>query len=765
MLFRKLLRTFLRYKAQFISMIIMVILGIGVFSGFNAEWYSIDKDCNEFFEKSNLADYRIYLTDEMKMHFQGFSDEELNKVLEIEGVEAASKVVEINTTESRENETIKMCVTSNNMVTSPYVVKGNKYDPSSVNGLWISQNYAEHNNYKIGDEITLSYGTLFEKTFRIEGYALSGEFLINTDGVAVMPNYDTIGYCFISPEAYKNALGFEFYTQINVKSNINNKKFSGIVDNKLGNTYQVLAKVDLPSYSEAHGEANEGKTMGLLLPIIFLLIAVLTMVTTMNRLTQNEKIQIGILKALGFKNRRIVWHYVSYALFIGVVGSIIGLLLGYGVGYFIFSENGSMGTYFEMPNWKLHMPWFVWLGVLGIIGFLTLIGYLSVKKILKGTAAEALRPYEPKKMKALAIEKTKLFHKLGFATRWNLRDTFRHLSRTFMTVFGVLGCALLLFASFGMLSTMNAFVDSYYNTSLNYESKIALAETVSNDQAKALAEKYNGDYSSTLAIKIDGDTYSLDVFDNSKDKYVVLGDNSKKLKNISNDGVYICQRVADKFNLKKGDSIELSLYGKKEIYKVNVVGTIYSLSEGIIMTDDYAEKINLPYSIDTIYTSTKKSNIVNDDSITTIYTKNDIMNTFDTFMKIMNEMIAMLVVFSCILAFVVLYNLGAMSFTERYRELSTLKVLGFKNNKIRTIMITQTIWLSIIGIIIGVPLGMIVLKVLIKLLASDYEMKITYAPYVYIVSIVVTFAVSVLVSFIVSRKTKKIDMVESLKAE
>lgn len=766
MLIRKLLRTFFKYKAQFISMIIMIVLGVGVFAGFNSEWYSIEKNCNNFFDESNLADYRVFLTDDMKSNHVGFTDEELNKVLSIDGVKSASRVVEINTTESKENETIKMCVTSNNSVTSPFVVSGNSYDPSSINGLWLSENYAIRNDYKIGDEITLSYGKLIEsKKFIIEGYALSGEFLINTDGVAMMPNFDTIGYCFISPAAYKEALGFEFYTQINIISNLDAKEMSERIDDALGNSFQIIEKNDLPSYSEAYGESDEGKTMGLLLPVLFLLIAVLTMVTTMNRLTQNEKVQIGILKALGFKNRRITWHYTAYALFIGLVASIIGIGLGYGVAYFIFSKNGSMGTYFEMPYWDVHMPWFVWLGVIGIIGFLTLIGYLSVRKILKGNAASALRPYEPKRMKSLFIERSELFHKLGFATRWNIRDTFRHFSRTFMTIFGVLGCTLLLFASFGMLSTTNGFIDSYYNTSLNYESKISLSENTSEEKALELANKYNGDYSSTLAIKIDGKTYTLDAIYNSNDNYVLLNDDAKKMESISSAGCYVCQRLAESYNLKVGDTIKFSLYGEKELYTVTVVGTTYSLSEGITMTVDCAKNIGIPYTIDTIYTKTLKSDILQDENITSISTKEDIMNTFDTFMAIMNEMIFMLVAFSCILAFVVLYSLGTMSFTERYRELCTLKVLGFKNNKIRTIMITQTIWLSLLGIAIGVPLGMAVLKLLIKLLASEYEMKVYYAPYVYIISIVVTFAVSLLVSWLVSRKTKKINMVESLKAE
>ena len=765
MLFKKLIRTFFNYKAQFLSMIIMIILGIGIFSGFNAEWYTIDRNINEFFNDSNLADYRIYITDEMKLHYQGFSLDDLNKILEIDGIDEASMVVEINTTEAKENDTIKMAISTNTNVTKPLVIKGNEYNENSENGLWISENYASRNNYNIGDEITLSYGKIFKNTFIIEGIALSGEYLINTDGISLMPNYDTIGYCFISPKAYKRLLGYEFYTSINIKSNLDSLEISNLVDNKLNNTYQILSKDDLSSYSEAFGEVSEGKTMGSLLPVIFLLIAILTMVTTMNRLTQNEKTQIGILKALGFKNKRIIWHYTSYALFVGIIGSILGIGVGFIIAYVIMSKTGTMGIYFEMPYWTIYMPWFVYLGIILIILFLTLIGYLSVKNILRGSASDSLKPVEPKKMKSLAIEKTKLFHKLSFQTRWNLRDTFIHITRTLMTIFGIFGCTLLLFATFSMLSTMNSFIDSYYNVSLNYESKIALSNSIDNTKALALANEYNGDYSTTKAIKINGETYTLDIFNNKNDKYILLNNDFKKMNNIDNSGCYVCQRILSLYGYKVGDILEFSLYGKKDIYRVKIVGDVYSLSEGIFMSSEAIKNLDISYSIDTIYTDSLKKDIINNDDIISIYSKDDIIKTFDTFTTMLIEMIVLLVLFSSLLAFVVLYNLGTMSYLERYRELATLKVLGFKNKKIRSILVSETIWLTIIGIILGIPTGYLVLNLLIKLLASDYEMKVYCAPYVFIISILITFIVSVFVSYLVSRKTKRINMVEALKQE
>lgn len=194
----------------------------------------------------------------------------------------------------------------------------------------------------------------------------------------------------------------------------------------------LLTKDEVVSYSESKGEAEEGKVMGSVIPVIFLLIALLTMVTTMHRLTAKEKTQIGTLKALGFKDRRILRHYTSYAFMIGVAGCILGTALGYLMAWYIMNPAGMMGTYFDMPEWKLYMPWFCTLIIIVIILSLTFIGFLSVRQMLKGTAADALRAYSPKKMKPMLIEKTKMFHRLSFGTRWNLRDVIRHKSRTAM---------------------------------------------------------------------------------------------------------------------------------------------------------------------------------------------------------------------------------------------------------------------------------------------------------------------------------------------
>ena len=552
----------------------------------------------------------------------------------------------------------------------------------------------------------------------------------------------------------------ELYTQINIKSDLTKKELSGKVDSALDKATIILSKDETIAYSMSQGEVQEGKTMGSILPVMFLAIAILTMVTTMHRLAVNEKTQIGILKALGFKDKKIIWHYTSFSFFIGIIGTVIGIGLGYLIAYYIMNPNGAMGTYIDMPDWKLHMPWFCSIVIVLINVFLTFIGYLSVKNMLRGNAAEALRPYVPKKMKPLKIEKTKLWKKLNFGTKWNLRDIMRHKARSIMTLFGIIGCTLLIIASFGMRDTMNNYVDVFYNKAINYNSKINLSDSATNEESIKLANDYEADFASINSVKVKDQTMTIEMYDIKYDRVKFL-DQKMKFFKLENNGVYICDRVAEKFELKVGDEFEFTPYGEEKSYTVKVVGIIHTITEVAVMTLEYAKSIGFVYHINTLYTDYQ--NITTSNLIPSVQTKDSIIKSFDTFMSLMKLSVTCLIIAAFILGGIVLYNLGVMSFMERYREMATLKVVGFKDKKIGRLLISQNLWLTIIGLIIGLPVGDFTLRFLIKELASEYEMVPVVSWVTYLLTSLLTCLLSFVVSYFIARKNRKINMVESLK--
>ena len=756
MLLRKLWRTMGLYKAQFISMIIMISLGIGIFIGFNMEWVSIEKNTGGFFDDTGFADYRI-------VSEAGFTKNDLKSIEDMDGADRASRYICVNAdVKGRDGDSVALTVTENEDVSGFMVVQGDAYDSKSADGIWLSDRYAGANNIAAGDKLTLEYKN-FEIKGEVKGLIKASEHMVCVrDETQIMPDYDTYGYAYISPVFYEKAAGFEYYPQINVISDMSKKAFTDEADDALDRTLLILSKDENASYAGADSEIEEGKTMGSILPVLFLLIAVLTMVTTMHRIAAKEKLQIGTLKALGFKDRRILRHYTSYAFMIGITGSVIGVALGYFVAYMIMNPDGTMGTYFDMPEWKLYLPWFCYVTLACIILLLTLIGYLSVKKMLQGTAADALRPYSPKKMKRLLIEKTHIFDRLSFGARWNLRDAMRHKSRMAMSLIGIVGCTLIITATLGMRDTMNDFLKTYYDDATNYSSRIYIAEEADSDERDRLVSEYDGDWSSSASVQIEDKAVSLDIYDTSEDKVRFPAD-GEGFAELADDGAYVCRRIADEFNLEQGDSIRISPYGGDDEYTLKVAGIIRSVSENIVISPEYAGRIGIDYVIDSVYTDTPKADIKADGAIKSVQSKQAIIDSFDSFMEIMNLMIVIFILAAAVLGVVVLYNLGVMSYTERYTEMATLKVTGFRDRKIGRLLAGQNLWISVIGIIIGIPAGAGALSYLMTALAPEYELKIVIGPVTYIVSVLLTFGVSMAVSLMVARKNRHIDMVEALK--
>ena len=758
MLFKKMLRTAWQYKAQFISMILMVMLGVGMFVGFNMEWVSIEHNMSSFFEDSRFADYR--LADE-----KGYTDEALKKIEKIDGVDSAARFLTVNVdVKGKEGDSVALAVTTNPEVSLFVTISGDEYDKNSADGIWLSDRYAAENGVKLGDEIAFAYRNVEIKGI-VKGLIKAGEQMICVrDKTQLMPDFSTHGYAYVSPVLYEKAVGFGYYPQINVISKLDKDDFTEKVNEALGKTTVVLTKDDTIAYSQAEGEADEGKTMGSILPSLFLLIGLLTMVTTMHRLTAKEKTQIGTLKALGFHDSKISLHYTSFALFVAVTGTILGVGMGFGIARMIMNPNGMMGTYLDLPEWELIMPRFCVFVIVLIIVALTLIGFLSVRKMLAGTASDALRPYSPKKMKPMMIEKTKVFHRLPFGTRWNMRDIVRHKSRTAMSLIGIVGCTILILASFGMKDTMNSFLNLYYDNGLNYSSRIYLSETATNEEKKEVIDKYEGDYGGSLSVQLKEKTVSLDIYAVTHDKIRIMDENNDKI-DIVNDGAYICVRLSEEFGVKPGDYVPISPFGTNDTYKLKIAGIFRSVSENIVISDDYAAAVGIPYTIDSVYTDAEKSNVEQSAAIKSVQSKQMIMDSFEVFLSMMDMMIYLLVGGALLLGIVVLYNLGAMSYTERYREMATLKVVGFRDKKIGRLLSGQNLARSVVGRVLGIPLGALTLSYLLKTLASEYEMKMAIGVVSYIVTAVLTVGMSLLVSLMVARKNKKIDMVEALKGQ
>lgn len=753
MLFKKLLRTAWSYKSQFISMIIMLSLGIGVFLGFNIEWHSIETDTSEFFKATSYADFRIYFE-------AGFDSSDTEKIKAINGVEAATRYLTVNAGIDNSEKSVTLNVSEDYSVSTMLITSGAQYS-AETDGIWLSDRFAEVNGISLGDSLTLTYKGV-EISGKAVGFCKSSENMICVaDSNQLMPDYNTHGFAYISPKMLEKALGAVFYPQISIKSELTKTELENKIETALEKNIQVTEKELHIAYAGAESEAEEGKTMGSVLPVLFLAIAALTMVTTMHRIASNEKLQIGTLKALGFRDRRILIHYTSYGLFIGALGAALGIALGYGIAALIISPGGMMSTYFDLPDWKLTMPSFCVPVIILTLLFLTLISYFSARKMLKGTAAEALMPYTPRAMRKSRMESSKIWERLPFSAKWNIRDIMRHKARSGMTLLGVFGCMLLIVGGLGMRDTISEFIRSLDITN-NYSSKLTVSEAADNKSASALCRSLNGDWQATSGISYNGEAAVLDIYSAENGNIRFLNEKNE-LMPLGSDGAYLCLRLKNTASI--GDIIEISPYGSDKTYKVAVAGYFRSpMSESIIMTADCAEGLDADYRITYIYTDKATGEIDSSALISGKQDKNTVMESYNTFLELLNLMIAILIAAAIVLGIAVLYNLGIMSYVERRRELATLKVLGFRDKKIGLLLINQNMLLTLVGVIIGAPGGAGVLYILIKLLCSEYELKLASSGFSYAASILLTAGVSLIVGIAVARKNKKINMVEALKA-
>ncbi|MDO4280172.1 MAG: FtsX-like permease family protein [Peptococcaceae bacterium] len=751
MLLRKLLRTAWLYKGQFISMIVTVCIGVGIFLGFQMEWKSIEADTAQFFEETNYADFRLY--DEA-----GFSDKDLDAIEKIDGVDAASRYLSLTAGVKGTDKSVALNVPETGTVSVPFVLEGADF-ATDREGIWLSDRFAAANNIAIGDEMTLTVQGK-SLTAKVVGLCKGSEDLVCvSDSSQMMPDFESYGYAFISDASLRKALGRDYYPQLNIRSTLSEDALEEEIDDALDRTIQLHAKDDHLAYSMVQGETDEGKTMGTILPVIFLAIGLLTMVTTMHRIAAAEKIQMGTLQALGFRNRKIVRHYACYGLFVSLCGTLPGIALGYGVGRLFIDPDSTLGAYFDLPAWPLVMPSFCVPVVIGIILFMTLISHLSVRQMLKANAAETLRPYEPRAMKQGLVERLPGFDRLGFSTRWNLRDLLRHKIRVFVTLFGIVGCMLLLVGGLGMKDSTIHLIDTIDDNIYHFTTRLTLADDTARADALALADEVDGDWQASSAANFDGESVAVDVYQAGTDNIRFIDEDDNRV-DLADNGVYLCLRLAD--GIAPGDEIEFSPYGSDDTYTVRVAGILRSLTDkSIIMTDTYAEKIDLPYQITTIYT--RAEDIPDASFITASQRKSAIIDSFDEMMDLMNLMVYALIVGAIVLSVVVLYNLGTMSYIERRRDLSTLKVLGFRDGRIARLLIQQNLWLTLLGIVIGYPVAINVLRTLIEALVAEYEMRLVISPASYIASFVITCGVSLAVSWLVARKNRHLDMVEALK--
>ena len=689
---------------------------------------------NSYYENTNLADGWIY--------GEEISDDVFSDIKSMEEIKDAQREMVVDTVAnySSDPEITLHVVEGNQNISKFYLFKGKDFDPNDEEGIWIDKRFADGRKLDIGDKITLKFdGNKVSKTVR---------------GIMYSPEY--VYYI------QEGTIALDGYEELDEKD------FKSALEDKLGQKayVQYVDRDNNVGIKTLQDEISQHQMFSGIFPAIFVLVSLLTLVTTMSRVISAQRMQIGTLKAMGYSNKSIILHYLSYGFVLSLSGSVIGLVVGPLTIPYLFYP--TMSSTYSLPRWgpSWDISFFAVAGLMVVSS--VLISYISVKGISDENPSETIRPKAPKLVSSGLIERTKIWERFSFNERWNYRDAKRNKTRAIMSVFGVFACALLVMSAFGMVDSINDVEDWQYNQIYNFNSKLLLEENITDSQLDHILDETGGEgiREEAIELKYKGikKTGTLTVMNDSE--YYKVTDANRNYMHLDPDGIAISDKMAEVLGLKVGDKVRWHVAGNPKWIDSEITET-YSIpfGQGLIMSPEVFDEIGGDdYNYSTNVVLTKKNVKENYTGVSSITTSEDIRKGWNTMTEALDLMVSVLTTFAIVLAVVVLYNLGLLSFTEIQRELATLKVLGFNSKSLRRLLLTQNLWFSTIGFILAIPGAYVLMGIMMGSTGDEYCFPINIYLWNFIVSFLITFGLSVLVNLAFSRKIKKVNMVESLKS-
>ncbi|WP_304094112.1 ABC transporter permease [Methanobrevibacter ruminantium] len=760
MLYRKMLRDFKDHKAQFLSIFLMALIGVFAFTGISGEAVGLVDVSSSYYENTNLADGWIY--------GEEISDDVFSEIKSMDEIKDTQREMVVDTVAnySSDPEITLHIVEGNQNISKFYLFKGKDFDPNDEEGIWIDKRFADGRNLDIGDKITLRFdGNKVSKTVR--GIMYSPEYVYYIQEGSLLPDFSQVGFAYIPSKGADfdieyNTIALDGYDELDEKD------FKSALEEKLGQKayVQYVDRDNNVGIKTLQDEISQHQMFSGIFPAIFVLVSLLTLVTTMSRVISAQRMQIGTLKAMGYSNNSIILHYLSYGFVLSLTGSVLGLVIGPLTIPYLFYP--TMSSTYSLPSWG--PSWdisFFAVAALMVVSSV-LISYISVKGISDENPAETIRPKAPKLVSSGLIERTKIWKRFSFNERWNYRDAKRNKTRAIMSVFGVFACALLVMSAFGMVDSINDVEDWQYNQIYNFNSKLILEENITDSQLDHILDETGGEgiREEAIELKYKGikKTGTLTVMNDSE--YYKVTDANRNYIHLDPDGIAISDKMAEVLGLKVGDKVRWHVAGNPKWIDSEITET-YSIpfGQGLIMSPEVFDEIGGDdYNYSTNVVLTQKDVKENYAGVSSITTSEDIRKGWNTMTEALDLMVSVLTTFAIVLAVVVLYNLGLLSFTEIQRELATLKVLGFNSKSLRRLLLTQNLWFSTIGFILAIPGAYILMGIMMGSTGDEYCFPINIYLWNFVVSFLITFGLSVLVNLAFSRKIKKVNMVESLKS-
>ena len=740
------------YK-RFISILLMAFLGVGFFAGLRATSPDMLRTIDNYYKEQNVYDIQIVST-------LGLTSKDIEEISKIENVDKVSKSYEIDGKIDIENKEIITKFITIEDLNKPVLLNGKM--PQSQDECLVEESFLTANNKKIGDILEVDIEDmsnddgekikyLKSNELKIVGTVKSPLFIARDRGTSKLGSGKINYYIYISEE---NINASDVYTNIYVtvkdakNYETSSKEYEDYIEQvktnieEINPKWYILDRNSNAGYVSFIQDTKSIENISKVFPVVFFIVATLISLTSMTRMVEEQRGQIGTLKALGYNKLQIMMKYIIYAGIATVVGSVLGMC----VGFVILPEIIWMmyGMMYQMTdkilisfNWKY--------GGIGLILIsICIIGatiYTSLKELIS-TPSVLMRPKAPKGGNRVMLEKIPfIWKRLDFSHKVTVRNIFRYKKRFFMTIIGILGCTALILTGFGVKDSVKQIIPNQFENVFKYDMQISLKETLSqqerqdfknmleqNEKVKKAISIYmtsqtavNGDMSEDVQIIVPENQDELDGIINIKDIK-----NKKQTINLSENEICLTDKAAQLLGVKAGENLTLRDADEKEVnIKISNIVENY-VSHYIYMTKETYQNIygkdfeaNVIFIQNIDLTDEEQDvlakEIMDLNEVSGIVNMASTMKSIDDMMNLLNYVVIVLIVAAGLLAFVVLYNLANVNISERIRELATIKVLGFYDKEVYDYVARETVILTIIGIGLG-----LVRRIFLELLPNGY---------------------------------------------
>ena len=800
------------YK-RFLSLICMAFLGVGFYAGIQSSSPDMLKTLDNFYDENNVYDISVISN-------VGLTEDDLLKLSKIKNVELAINIQEKDTyLEIEENNYVVKLIEYNSQMNNVYIKEGRL--PKNNNEVSVDNALLENNNLKLGDNITID-----GKKYSIVGNVISPLYFSAERPNSNLGSGKVDYYIYV----YNGSLDLEAYSNIYItvkgakkyltnsdsyKKLINNVKkdidlikdkqqdirydelYSDIIETSemygisideskfIKPKWYIYDRLDNTSYKELINASDNLKKIGNIFPIIFFAISVLVSLISMMRMIEEDRVENGTLKSLGYNSFHITLKYVIYSLLATTIGSSVGAIFG---SYMIPSVIWNIyKKIFFIPKFIYllksdYNALGLWICILCICGTSVIVCIKNLREV----PANLMRPKPPKSGKKILLERINfIWKKLKFSDKITIRNIFRYKSRVITTILGIAGCTSLILAGFGLKDSIKDVTDFQFNNIIKYDKLLMTNESINQiDIEKELlnddkVENYTNVNTQNIKVLFNDEQQEVTMITpddfNSISKSISLIDlkTNNIIDNISDNSCIISEKTAKLLDIDVGDKISL-LDNDNNKYDIKVSYIIKNyINQYLYINKNTYNNLFNNYKINSVLISLKDKDknskefdkkYISNGYALTIVDNDDMKNSMNDMLGSIDSIVAILIIAAASLAFVVLYNLSNINISERKREIATLKVLGFYPSEVDKYINRETILLTILGIGIGLLFGSYLSHFIISTCEPDYIMFDRHVYTLsYFYSLFITVVFTIVVTIVTHFNLKKINMVTSLK--